>query len=84
MCVAVPLRVVEVTQGPLGASAVVDVGGVRQEVSLAVCDREPHVGEFVLVHAGFAIHVIPEDAGRESLKLLAQAAGLEGDDGDAG
>lgn len=82
MCVAVPLRVLEVHDDPLAPTAVVDLGGARRSVSLKVVDRIPEVGEYLLVHAGFAIHTISREAARESLELLAQASGGEGPRGE--
>ncbi len=70
MCVAVPLRVIEIkerdpaeTGGFLGPVAIVDVGTGQQEVRLEIVDRQPEPGDYVIVHAGFAIHTLtPEDA----------------------
>lgn len=65
MCLAIPSRIVEIRD----QMAVIDVDGVRREASLLLLE-DPQVGEWVIVHAGFAIHRIDEDVALESLKLL--------------
>ena len=70
MCLAVPAKIVTVT----GATATVDVGGNRVQACLSFVPQAK-VGDYVLVHAGFAIAKYePEDA-HETLRLL-QEAGL--------
>jgi hydrogenase expression/formation protein HypC len=60
MCLGVPARVVEVT----GASATVEVGGTRREISVMLLDRVVP-GDWVIIHAGFAIERLsPEEAER--------------------
>ena len=53
--------------------AVIDVDGVQREASLLLLD-DAGVGDYVIVHAGFAIHKIDEEAALETLKLLREAA----------
>ncbi len=65
MCVAVPARV----QSIHGALAEVEVGGISRQVSLQLTPGA-RVGDYVLVHAGFAIHVVDEQEARETLRLL--------------
>jgi hydrogenase expression/formation protein HypC len=72
MCLAIPSKIVEIK----GPTAVIDVDGVKREASLVLLE-DPRVGEYVIVHAGFAIHRIDEDEAMESLKLLREAANLE-------
>ena len=67
MCLAVPLRV----HGIEGAIAEVELGGVMRRVSL-VLTPEARVGDYVLVHTGFAITVLKEEEAQETLALLAQ------------
>jgi len=74
MCVAIPSRVVEINND----RGVVDLSGVRREVSLLLLD-EVNVGDYVIVHAGFAISRIDESAARESLEIF-RKAGLAQDD----
>ena len=71
MCLAIPSKIVEIN----GDMAVIDVDGVRRECSLLMLE-DPGVGAYVIVHAGFALHTIDEDAAMESLKLLREAAAM--------
>jgi hydrogenase expression/formation protein HypC len=48
--------------------AVVEYEGNRQEVRLDVIDYQPEVGDYVIIHAGFAIHRIDEEEAKESLQ----------------
>ena len=66
MCLAVPSEVIEIK----AKMAIIEVAGVRREVSLLLLPEEVSVGEFVLVHAGFAIHKIDKEAAEETLKLF--------------
>jgi hydrogenase expression/formation protein HypC len=70
MCLAVPVRVAEVL--PDG-NAVVEVGGVRNRVSLSLVDGVD-VGDYVIVHAGFAINRLDVAEAEKSLALFAQIA----------
>jgi hydrogenase expression/formation protein HypC len=67
--------------------AVIDVDGVRREASLLLVE-DAQVGDYVIVHAGFAISKIDEQAALETLALLKEAAALmdsrEGDGGPSG
>ncbi len=65
MCLAVPAQVLFVT----GQEAEVDVGGVRRRISIALTP-EVRVGNYVLIHTGFAISVLDEEEARETLKLF--------------
>lgn len=70
MCYAVPGRVVEI-QGDIG---LVDFGnGVRREVILAMVDAK--VGDYVLVHAGYAIKVLDKESALEILQTIEEVIG---------
>jgi len=71
MCLAIPSKVVKINAG----MATIDVDGVKREASLLLLE-DVRVGEYVIVHAGFAIHKIDEKDALESLKLLKEAAAL--------
>ncbi len=72
MCLAIPSRIVEINKDGLG---IIDVDGVIRKVSLLLLD-EAKVGDYVIVHAGFALHKIDEEAAMESLNLLREALAL--------
>ena len=76
MCLAIPSKIIRI-DGDMGT---VDVDGVKREVSLLMLE-EPQLGEYVIVHAGFAIHKIDEIVAKESLALLKETlAFVEKDD----
>jgi hydrogenase expression/formation protein HypC len=69
MCLAIPSRIVKIED----QMAVIDVDGVTREASLLLLE-DPRVGDYVIVHAGFALHKIDEETARESLALLRDVA----------
>ena len=71
MCLAIPSKIVKIDN----QMATIDVDGVRRETSLLLLE-DPQVGEYVIVHAGFAIQKIDEVAALDTLKLLKDAAAL--------
>jgi hydrogenase expression/formation protein HypC len=73
MCLAIPSEIVEIRE----KMATVDVSGIRREVSLLLLPEEASVGDYVLVHAGFAIHKIDREAAEEALKLINEIAEKE-------
>ena len=75
MCLAIPSKIVNIENNV----ATIDVDGVKKEASLLLIE-DPKVGEYVIVHAGFAINKINEEHALESLKLMREAASLMFDD----
>ena len=69
MCMAIPMKLVEVE----GETGVVELDGLRQTVNLALIE-EPEVGQFVIVHAGFAIERLDEAEAAATLALFAELA----------
>lgn len=67
MCLAVPARVVEVIDDE---RCRVDLGGIQQEISSALID-DPAVGEYLIVHVGFALGRIAPEEAEQTLALLA-------------
>ena len=67
MCVAVPAEVLEIRDGNIG---LVDFGELQQEVRLDLV--EVQVGEFVLVHVGFAIQRLSREEGLETREIFKQ------------
>ena len=74
MCLALPALLLERLDGDRGR---VDLGGVRQLVSLALVP-EVQVGDYVIVHVGHAIGVLDADEAAVTLALFAQADGASG------
>ncbi len=73
MCLAIPSEIIEIKD----KMATIDLAGVRREVSLLLLPEEVSIGEFVLVHAGFAIHKIDKEEAEETLKLIEEIAEKE-------
>ncbi len=74
MCLGVPAKVIEI-RDPQTHTALVDIGGVRREVDVAcVVDTdqgmEALVGEWVLVHVGFAMSIIDQEEAERTLAIL--------------
>lgn len=76
MCLAVPGRVVSVASRDGTLMADVDFGGVRKDVCLQYIP-DARVGEYVVVHVGFAIQRLDEDSARQTLATFAQLGILE-------
>jgi len=66
MCLAVPSEIISIND----LMATIDVSGARRDISLMLLPEEAQVGDFVIVHAGFAIQKIDRDAGLEALRLI--------------
>ncbi len=78
MCLAIPMRVIKVVGNPddftTSQIATVDANGISKEVRLDVIERWPAVGDYVIVHAGFAIHSLEEEEAKTNLELLRKMA----------
>ena len=68
MCLGVPAKVVEFVEGQM---AVVDVDGNQVNISIQLVP-EVKIGQYVLVHAGFAMDIVDEDWAKETMQLLKQ------------
>jgi hydrogenase expression/formation protein HypC len=75
MCLALPARIVAIdaTTG----MATVTLGTIRKEISLALV-AHARVGDYVLVHVGYALNTISEEEAQRTLALMAQAGLQEG------
>lgn len=79
MCLAIPAKIVELEEGGL---ATVDILGVTRSISVDLTPQAA-VGDFVLVHAGFAIEVVDEQFAQETIDLIKQFPELADADGVA-
>ena len=68
MCLAIPSKIVAIEEN----MATLDVDGVQRKASLLMLEN-PRLGDYVIVHAGFAIHKIDESVAMETLKILKEA-----------
>ena len=75
MCLAVPGQIVEINQGvdALCRTGKVSFGGVFKEISLAYVP-EAQVGDYVVVHVGFALSIVDQEEAKETLSYLQQMA----------
>lgn len=69
MCLAIPVRVVELVGDD---QAVVDLDGVRKEISLSLVDGV-QVGDYVILHVGYALTRLDPEEAERTLALFAQA-----------
>ena len=81
MCLAVPGKVVEISERDGTPMAQVDFGGVTKEVCLAYVP-ETQVGDYAIVHVGFALQRLDEQSALETLALFRQMGELEQEFGD--
>ncbi len=70
MCLGIPVKVLEVD----GQTAVVEIGGARRDVSLLLLE-DVRPGDWVILHAGFAIQKMNEDEAEKTLALLRELPG---------
>lgn len=74
MCLAVPMQVVALRRDDDEAAepqvAVVERAGIRKEIRLDMVDRIPELGEYVIIHAGFALRTLTADEAEANLELL--------------
>ena len=71
MCLGIPMKILEIE----GDMALAEITGVKRKISLQLVEAE--VGDYVIVHAGFAIQVLDEREAQETIELL-QEFGIKG------
>jgi len=74
MCLALPAEVIELKSD--NDNAVVSLEGVKKEISLALV-ADVDVGDFVLVHVGYALHKVSVEEAQRTLSLMAEAGVLD-------
>jgi hydrogenase expression/formation protein HypC len=72
MCVAIPSKVVEIE----GDTATVELGGNRSTARIDLIEEDVKIGDYVLVHAGFAISTVDEEYAKETLAMLSEVGML--------
>ncbi|AFZ27484.1 hydrogenase assembly chaperone HypC/HupF [Cylindrospermum stagnale PCC 7417] len=78
MCLGIPGQIIEITN-PENKLAIVNISGVKRQINIACIVDEQHppetcIGEWVLVHVGFAMNRINQQEAAETLKLLQEIA----------
>ena len=78
MCLAVPMQIIEIDgdeddllSQPM---AVVESDGIRRQVRLDIVDHWPKEGDYVIIHAGFAIHTLDPAEAENNIRLLKEMA----------
>lgn len=72
MCLAVPCKVVELKQFPM---ATIEMEGLRKEVSIELV-ADVQIGEYVIVHVGYALSKLDQQSAQENLEALAELRSL--------
>lgn len=70
MCLGIPGRIIEIS----GLNAKVDVAGVRKDINMRLLDGA-RVGDYVIVHAGFAIERLDEGKAAETISMIEKVIG---------
>jgi len=76
MCLAIPARVVEINGGEQADLGMVDLGGVRREVSLALVDNVS-IGDYVIIHVGYALTKLDPTEAAKTLALFEELDTVE-------
>ena len=76
MCLAIPGKITEIYQKDSLCMAKIDFGGIVKETCLEYTP-EAKVGDYALIHVGFAISLMDEEEARETLKLIKEVADFE-------
>ena len=76
MCLGIPGKIVEVWGEDFFRMGKVDFGGIVREVSLCYVP-EGQVGDYIIVHAGFALHTLDEAEAQETWKLLKEIGAIQ-------
>lgn len=77
MCLGIPGRIIDMSEDAGLAVGTVDFGGVRREVCLAYVADEVDVGDYVVVHVGFAISKVAEEEARRTFEVLREMSQLD-------
>ena len=77
MCLGIPGRIVDMSDAGGLLMGTVDFGGVRREVCLAYLDGEVEVGDYAIVHVGFAISRVQEEEARRTYEALREMSELD-------
>ncbi|MFZ3019323.1 MAG: HypC/HybG/HupF family hydrogenase formation chaperone [Gallionella sp.] len=73
MCLAIPARIEELTTSD---NAIVNLGGVRKEISLSLVE-DAAVGEYVIVHVGYALQKLDQEEAERTLALFAEMGQMD-------
>jgi len=77
MCLGIPGRIVEIRDDAGLRMGTIDFGGVRREVCLAYLGDEVEVGDYAIVHVGFAISKVDEEEAKRTFEMLKEMGELD-------
>ncbi len=77
MCLGIPGRIVEIKDDAGLRMGTIDFGGVRRDVCLAYLDEDVQVGDYAIVHVGFAISKVDEDEAKRTFEILKEMSQLD-------
>ena len=77
MCLGIPGRIIELHRDGELAMGTVDFGGVRRDVCLAYVQDEVEIGDYVIVHVGFAISKVDETEAQRTFEALREMSQLD-------
>lgn len=73
MCLAIPSKIIKIED----SKATVDVYGAQRDISLMLLEEPVNIGDYVIVHAGFAIQKLQEDVAKETLGYFDQYLSMQ-------
>lgn len=73
MCLAIPSKIIKIED----SKATVDVYGAQRDISLMLLEEPVNIGDYVIVHAGFAIQKLQEDVAKETLSYFDQYLSMQ-------
>ena len=76
MCLSIPAKITEIKQGGFPLMGIVDFGGVSREICLDYVP-EAQVGQYALIHVGFAISLLDEEEALATIEMLREMSELE-------
>lgn len=65
MCIGIPMKVLEIN----GVEALCEINGIRRKIRIDIIES-PAIGQYVLVHAGFALNVLMDETAKETIEML--------------
>jgi len=71
MCLGIPLKLVELN----GAEAVGELNGIKRKIRIDLV-KDVKIGDYVMVHAGFAIEIMKEEQAKEAIEILKELEGV--------
>ncbi len=77
MCLGIPGKIVEIDNASGITMGVVDFGGVRREVCLEYIADQVDIGDYAVIHVGFAISKVDEEEAKKAFEILQQMSELE-------